>query len=418
MKKQVLDIPVHSLIIIVGASDDDREALCNEKLIPELSAIKRSGALMFNNIVNIEKATSYPLNTNFVIVGKSVDQSAVEEVAVKNNYNVVSLVFDKTLMSGKHKKQKGNIELLVEDLENTQFKSSSSTELSTHYLDPSKEWIVFGDVHGCLDEFKELVAKHFHIYDNGLCGMDPTKRILSVGDIIDKGPKVKETIEFFYKNWKTGMFYLTVGNHENWVYKYLKGIIPAKSVEPGLIENYFDTVLLLQKDEELKNKFFELVEGAKSFYLHRDFVVTHAPCRKKYIGKLHGKSIKHQQHIMYPKAKKAKKTIDKVIDFIFSVFGQKSKKQKERDAEYVKEIESFFSFLIKESALKDPTHIFGHIACDYMSVINKINIDGGCYKGGMLKYVIAKPGAKLSSIDGIKSKQKKSSEGLLQFFLH
>jgi len=240
------------------------------------------------------------------------------------------------------------------------------------------------------------------------------KKILLLGDWIDKGPDSRGVIEFIYNNQE--WFFLTVGNHENWVYKYLKGIIPAKSVEPGLIENYFDTVLLLQDDEELREKFFELVENAKSFYIHKEFVVTHAPCRNKYIGKLHGKSLKYQQHVMYPKMPGAESIVDKIVEFFYRKVNKKTKKMSDRESAYIKEIEIFFSFLKQEASLIHPSHFFGHIACGYMTVFNKINIDTGCYKGGKLTYATIKPGEKMS-IDCVLSKQKKTSEGLLDFFL-
>lgn len=396
MKKQTFDIPVHSIILIVGPTNSGKTTFCNEHLIPQLRQLNNpnkkvnvqylSSDDIRRDLIGIEDAhkydnvmmhsskqafeildaklravTSYPINAEFVVVDTKglADEfrEDIRAVARQNNYNVVPIIFDykkmgdyykfipeesdhyfaksiqkdvrklrKEALAQVSKKKYGEVFKITDtEFSNIEIVSSNFETYKQHFLPfagefgDEFEWIVVGDVHGCLDEFKELVGKHFHIYDDGLCGMDPKKRIVSIGDIIDKGPKVRETIEFFYKNWKTGMFFLTTGNHENWVYKYLRGDIPTQSVDPDLIDNYFDTVHILREDEELRNKFFELVEGSKSFYIHRDFVLTHAPCKNKYIGKLHGRSLKNQQHVMYPKKADYPDT-DKYIDAIEEFF--------------------------------------------------------------------------------------------------
>ena len=48
--------------------------------------------------------------------------------------------------------------------------------------------IVVGDIHGCYDELMELLEK---------VGIGDDDRIVSVGDLITKGPKSKEVLELF-----------------------------------------------------------------------------------------------------------------------------------------------------------------------------------------------------------------------------
>lgn len=66
--------------------------------------------------------------------------------------------------------------------------------------------IVYGDLHGCLDEFKELRKK-----------INPSShdREIVVGDILDKGPYSKELVRFLRENKIESI----VGNHED---KYLR----------------------------------------------------------------------------------------------------------------------------------------------------------------------------------------------------
>ena len=66
--------------------------------------------------------------------------------------------------------------------------------------------IIYGDLHGCLEEFKELRAK---------VNPMPDDREIIIGDILDKGPYSIETLR--YANEKN--FECLMGNHE---YRYLR----------------------------------------------------------------------------------------------------------------------------------------------------------------------------------------------------
>jgi Icc-related predicted phosphoesterase len=48
--------------------------------------------------------------------------------------------------------------------------------------------IVVGDIHGCYDELMELLDK---------VGFERSDRVVSVGDLITKGPKSREVLELF-----------------------------------------------------------------------------------------------------------------------------------------------------------------------------------------------------------------------------
>src|ERR1043165_8038587 len=76
----------------------------------------------------------------------------------------------------------------------------------------SRRHIILGDVHGCFDELQQLLGE-FHF--------DPAQDVLiSVGDIVDRGPRVKETVTYL-----RGLpeFYMVLGNHEDKLLRYLQG---------------------------------------------------------------------------------------------------------------------------------------------------------------------------------------------------
>src|SRR5262249_38070697 len=72
--------------------------------------------------------------------------------------------------------------------------------------------MIGGDVQGCLDELQLLLERlHF----------DPSAEVLiSVGDIVDRGPKIKETVEFLFS---LPSFFMVLGNHEDKLLRYLEG---------------------------------------------------------------------------------------------------------------------------------------------------------------------------------------------------
>src|SRR5688500_3723261 len=62
--------------------------------------------------------------------------------------------------------------------------------------------IVVGDLHGCYDELQDLLAK---------VGFTEDDRVISVGDLITKGPKNREVLELFMSDKR---FTAVLGNHD------------------------------------------------------------------------------------------------------------------------------------------------------------------------------------------------------------
>jgi RNA ligase len=76
----------------------------------------------------------------------------------------------------------------------------------------SRRHIILGDVHGCFEEMTELLRR---------LGYRPGRDVLlSVGDIVDRGPKIVETVAYLF-----GLpeFHMVLGNHEHKLLRYLRG---------------------------------------------------------------------------------------------------------------------------------------------------------------------------------------------------
>lgn len=182
---------------------------------------------------------------------------------------------------------------------NIRFNSVDYSAYLTTILPTNYKYAVIGDTHcnkkllkKLLCQFKEVVNN----YDSNLFLFDHNFKVILNGDWIDKNPnQLREMIEFLY--FLRDKLLFVRGNHESFCYQYLKGNIKDPQ---ELRFKYFDSIPILEKDERLKQMFFELYELSKPFYIHRDFVVHHAPCPTKYIGKVDKQSIKNQIKYRYP----------------------------------------------------------------------------------------------------------------------
>ncbi|MBQ4900273.1 metallophosphoesterase [Paenibacillus sp. Marseille-P2973] len=360
-----------------------------------LEASEQAFHLLFERL---KMATSFPINAEFVIVdttGLSEDfRAKVKEITIQNNYNLEVIVFDyrkrddyyaserskklitnhinrlrkevlgalpregyskihrvraKDFYVGEEGKANPEYKIIVEDM---------NAYLAT-ILPQEQQYIIIGDVHECVDDLKGLLLDHGYKIEAGrLIATDRLKqtKLILVGDWIDKGKQTKEIITFLYDNRE--YFYFVLGNHENFVDKYMKGEI--KGVDQELLHTYFDSTQVLKNDAQLMGEFQHLVTMSKPFYRYigakgPSFYVTHAPCRNKYIGKLDTNSARHQRNFR----------IDREAPF-----------------------EEQLAFLQEEAVKNHPFHIFGHIAAKQpFRIGNKVHIDTGSVHGNQLTSV-------------------------------
>ncbi|MDT3427783.1 putative kinase/UDP-2,3-diacylglucosamine pyrophosphatase LpxH [Paenibacillus forsythiae] len=360
-----------------------------------LEASEQAFHLLFERL---KMATSFPINSEFVVVdttGLSADfRAKVKELALQNNYNLEVIVFDyrkredyyasersKKLITNHinrlkkdvlgslaregynkiHKVRAKDFYLAEEGRANPEYNiviEDLDAYLAT-ILPQDQQYIIIGDVHECVDDLKGLLLDHGFKLDAGkLIAADRLKhtKLILVGDWIDKGKQTKEIIEFLYENQEH--FYFVLGNHENFVNKYMRGEV--NGLDPKLLHSYFDSTQVLMNDSELLEKFQYLVSISKPFYRYlgakgSSFYVTHAPCRNKYIGKLDKNSARHQR--------------------MFRI---------DREAP----MEEQLAFLQEEAVKNQPYHIFGHVAAKQSFRIgNKIHIDTGSVHGNLLTSV-------------------------------
>lgn len=228
-------------------------------------------------------------------------------------------------------------------------------------LSDSKDYCVIGDVHGCIEELKTLLQKSgFELEGNVI---KPSNKIAILnGDWCDKNSEenILKMIDFIYENLGNGIL-AVLGNHEDWVYRYLRGQIKADHL------TYFWTAgyLLKPENKEYRRKFYQIVERSPFFYIHKNFICTHSPCQVRHLAKLNTDSIRAQVKFRYPHIK----------DF-------------NSEEDYIRELEKALWFVTEESVSNYPFQISGHIPISKpIKVGSRLMIDTGATERGSLTSV-------------------------------
>lgn len=394
MQNRVIINP-HSIILPIGFNTKKKERLINDFFLPFLK--NNDIQHVATNLAHLEESISYPC-TNEVVVMDTTGMDNFEQVFVlaeKHHFKVVGFHFDNFNQPEFFKS------LSIDTKRFNSFHQLSNKKYEVYnfiFEGPNiklvdaemySRYCIVTDPHACLDVLIECVTDNKGLsYDkvtNTLFVSDPLNYVHHIlnGDYIDKGNQNKEMIEFLYKNRQ--FFWINKGNHENYVYKYFTGQLDKKDTKSAhVIKKYFNSIPVLEADENCRKMFLELFENSYDFIDCGDFIVTHAPCKAKYLGKTDAKSLRRQRSITYPKKsdyeRKMPKILKKILKFFF-----KSPKIFVNFNKYNKEKGELFSFLIDDADHKAPFHFFGHVAIDEVfNFKNKYNLDTSCAKGNKL----------------------------------
>jgi predicted kinase len=425
------------IIILIGPSNSGKDFFITNHLVPQIkeegkkyfvvssdeirrtllgdpSLHKHDNRMMhvsqqaFNLLYSlVDNHSQFSVNADYIIVnttGLSKDfREKIFEIAHKNNYKVDAIIFnykkrndyfkfadeyiDKFVV-GKHITK---LRDAISNLERNKYdkiyniKSHDAfetfklkTEDSSNYTLPNDDYAIIGDIHGCYDEFIELLDK---------LKADERRqyKVILIGDLIDKGSKIREVIEYVYEH--LDEFIIVQGNHENYVVKYLKGEIGKDTHK-----EYFDSIELFESDEELRNKLFAIYDKSLPCVKTDNFIVTHAPCEAKYLCKSDNYSQKKQKSFIYPKQR----------DFA-SI------------PEWKEAVSNSLNEMLKVNSKNYPYHIYGHIAStDFIKIKNSIGIDTGCVYGNKLSAAVIMKEGKVF-YQSVKSNQEDNLKSLFSY---
>lgn len=222
-----VDFKLHSIIMLVGPDNSGKTEFSTDQLVKKLKlaetgrkklkiahinykeimseitggvvdrgsfeykqAEEQVNSIVFNKVRNM---TSYPVNFDFVIIDSDALASDFREEIVKiseeNHYNLSAVIFNykdqsdvfkpypgqlkelRRVLSGELSKNKfDSLHMITSrDFCSVEIKVSDYEEYESYVLPEDREYVIFSDVHGCLDEFKLLLIKNgFKINENDI----------------------------------------------------------------------------------------------------------------------------------------------------------------------------------------------------------------------------------------------------------
>lgn len=153
-----------------------------------------------------------------------------------------------------------------------------------------------GDIHGCIDEFRELLGKLGYVYqphweDGGQAYVHPGgRKLVSVGDLNDRGPDSASVLSDVMAMHRAGSALVVLGNHDDKLLRWLKGnkITPSHGLAETIKQ--LETWTQAQRDE-LRD--WMLTLPYQMFLDNSRVLVAHAGLPEKMHGVDNGKTRSH-----------------------------------------------------------------------------------------------------------------------------
>lgn len=145
---------------------------------------------------------------------------------------------------------------------------------------------IVGDVHGCHDELIELLARlGYGEQAGGAWAHGGGRRLLFVGDLVDRGPKSPETVRLVLESVKAGTAMTVPGNHD---IKFMRKIF-GKNVQitHGLAESLLQFEAYEKNHPGFSRAAAEFFDSLVSHYVFDDgkLVVAHAGMKESMQGR-------------------------------------------------------------------------------------------------------------------------------------
>lgn len=153
---------------------------------------------------------------------------------------------------------------------------------------------IIGDIHGCMDEWLLLLEKlGYKQSADGFYRHPEGRKILSLGDIMSRGPRSLDSLLFFEAHIKAGLAYMIDSNHGWKIARWLDGRkVTLAHGDERVEEEFLDyerqhgSLATNRLKERIKN----ILLDAPSHYVIQDkgssvAVAVHAGIRDDYIGK-------------------------------------------------------------------------------------------------------------------------------------
>lgn len=314
----IIKIPSMSLVLLIGASGSGKSTFARTHFLPTEVVSSDTCRALVSDDENNQAASSDAFELLHTLVGLRlkrglltvVDATSVQAAARKNllqlaaKYHVmpVAIVFDlpEDVAQARNKlrpdrdfgphvirNQTRDLKSAIRALRKEGFRYhtvlKSEDEVNSATIERSKLWTdkreetgpfdIIGDVHGCLDELRALLAELGYAEVEGVYQAPEGRKAIFVGDLVDRGPDSPGVLRLVKAMVEADQALCVPGNHDVKLVRKLKGgDFPPKH---GLAE----TLEQLSKcDPEEVAGFTKFIDGLVSHYVLDDgkLVVAHA----------------------------------------------------------------------------------------------------------------------------------------------
>jgi hypothetical protein len=135
-----------------------------------------------------------------------------------------------------------------------------------------------GDIHGHADKLEALLLKLGYTIKNGSYA-HPERTVVFVGDYIDRGPKIRETLEIVRRMVDSGNAIALIGNHEYnaicFHYPESEGGHLRKHEIKNIIQHY-ETLRQFQNRQDEYNEYIDWFKTLPLYYETEHFRAVHA----------------------------------------------------------------------------------------------------------------------------------------------
>lgn len=157
--------------------------------------------------------------------------------------------------------------------------SEQYTLVPSNIIESDTELIIVGDVHGLYDEFEQfLIEQGFAIENNIIVDKRGKRKLLFMGDFVDRGTKSIEILRLIKNSVNAGHFAI-LGNHEEkLINNYLEfekqnHVRLFKRRSLAVSQTFMDFIELPKVEQ---NELINFLINLPHYYIYKDYVMVHA----------------------------------------------------------------------------------------------------------------------------------------------
>lgn len=177
---------------------------------------------------------------------------------------------------------------------------------------------LIGDIHGHADKLEELLIKLGYEKTGGIYS-HPERKVLFVGDYIDRGPKIKETLEIVKSMVESENAIALMGNHEYnaicFHFKEAGGGHLRKHLIKNIIQ-HFETLRQFHNNQKMYEEYIEWFLTLPLFFENENLRAVHACWDNNHINFLQKNLINNKltEELIYKAIKKGTDFYEAVED--------------------------------------------------------------------------------------------------------